>query len=93
MSSVVAPLKREQHLVRWDVSDHALDRYIERVVRWLPRRQALIELSQMLVNAHYVKTLSSGMEYWRGPKPRRLMLYVERGEPMKLCTVRFTFDR
>jgi hypothetical protein len=92
----MAPSKREEHLVdrlNWVISAHAIDRYIGCVRRGAPRTVAMQELAEMIASAHFVKELPSGIEYWRGPKPRRLRLRVKRGNPMILETVLFTFDR
>jgi hypothetical protein len=54
----------------------------------------------MTADAHFVKTLSSGLELWRGPKRgpdgrvRRLRFRVRRnGARLELVTVLGAFDR
>lgn len=80
----------------WEVTDHAVQRYIERVRRGLPYDQALGEIVYQSHHAHFVKALPSGLELWRGPKPRRLRFRVDPsrdgGKP-RLVTVLFAFDR
>lgn len=80
----------------WEITDHAVQRYIQRVRRGLPYDQAIGELVYQSHHAHFVKALPGGLELWRGPKPRRLRFRVEpagNGGRPRLVTVLFTFDR
>ena len=47
-------------------------------------------LEYQCARAQYVKTLESGVEYWRAPKPLRLRLYIHKGS---LLTVLGSSDR
>lgn len=77
----------------WTITEHAVDRYLERVRPGASRGHARHELEQHCAVAHYVKTLPSGIEYWRGPKPRRIRLRVERdGDTLRLVSVLEAFD-
>lgn len=91
---MTAPLKRlPDELPRWSISEHAVDRYLERVRPGVSRRQALTNLLRHVRGAHFVKTLPTGIEQWRGPKPRRLRLRVERcGCELRLVSVIEAFD-
>lgn len=75
----------------WQISDHAITRYIQRVMRGRTVERARADLVWMLERAHFVKTLPSGMDLWRGPKPLRLRLRVD-GE-RNLVTVLTDCDR
>jgi hypothetical protein len=61
----------------WEVSDHAVARYIGRVMRGRPVAEARADLLWMLERAHFVKALPSGLELWRGPKPLRLRMRID----------------
>lgn len=73
-----APLKRLQdQLPRpWSVTPHAVTRYVQRVRHGVSAAKARADLLWMMERAHFVKTLPSGLELWRGPKPLRLRLRV-----------------
>lgn len=79
---------------RWYISEHAIDRYVERIDRGVTRRQAKAELVAQCLRAHFVKLLPGGLELWRGPKPRRIRLRAERtGDGvLTLATVIEAFD-
>lgn len=91
---MTAPLKAlRAPRSEWVISEHAADRYRERIVPGVTRRLAREHLRWHCEGAHFVKMLASGIELWRGPKPRRLRLRVERnGARMILVTVIETFD-
>ncbi len=61
----------------WQISDHAVARYIGRVMRGRPVAEARADLLWMLERAHFVKALPSGLELWRGPKPLRLRMRID----------------
>ena len=61
----------------WQISDHAISRYVQRVMRGRAVDRARADLLWMLERAHFVKCLPSGLELWRGPKPLRLRLRVD----------------
>lgn len=65
---------------RWAISDHAVDRYRKRCPgkHGISLEEAVTELRDLSAGAHYVKTLESGLELWRGGKPWRLRYRVER---------------
>lgn len=65
---------------RFFFTPHAVRRYVTRAKRGLTYEKALDELIKSSERAHYVKTLDTGVELWRSPKPLRLRLYVTRGE-------------
>lgn len=91
MTAPLKPLGVER--ARWVVSEHAVDRFLERVCPGVPRERVRGHLVQQCQGAHYVKTLASGLEQWRGPKPRRMRLRVQRdGESLILATVLEAFD-
>lgn len=79
---------------RYWVTEHAVQRYRERVdKRCSPGRARRILLQQMQ-EAHFVKVQDNGLELWRGPKPRRLRLLITRqGGVFVLESVLFAFDR
>lgn len=79
---------------RWTISEHATDRYVERIDRGVTRERAREELVEQCLGAHFVKLLPGGLELWRGPKPRRIRLRAERREngEMVLATVLEAFD-
>lgn len=77
----------------WLITPHAVDRYVERVMR-VPRGRAVEDLIAMAARAHRVKVRADGLWLWRGPKPRRLRLVVDEScDPPRLVTVLTTFDR
>ena len=61
----------------WQISGHAVSRYIQRVMRGRPADRARADLLWMLERAHFVKALPGGLELWRGPKPLRLRLRIK----------------
>lgn len=63
------------------ITEHAIDRYIERIRPGIPRARALRELCAITRGAHAVKEIEPGLWLWRGPKPRRLRLRVSTREP------------
>lgn len=91
---MTAPLKGPtRSCAGWTITEHAVDRYLERVRPGVSRDRARQALERHCAGSHYVKTLPSGVEYWRGPKPRRLRLRVERvGEKLRLVSVLEAFD-
>ena len=75
---------------RWTVSEHAAKRYRDRCPgkRGISIEQAVTDLRELSARAHYVKTLDSGLELWRGGKPWRLRYRVERlADGLRLVTV------
>ena len=91
---MTAPLKRLPHELRWIITAHAVQRYLERVAPGMSATKAERELRQHCAGAHFVKMLATGVEQWRGPKPRRLRLRVERkGDRLELVTVLWSYDR
>lgn len=91
---MTAPLKRLPHELRWIITAHAVQRYLERVAPGMSAAKAERELQTHCAGAHLVKTLPSGLEQWRGPKPRRLRLRAQRhGDVMELVTVLWSYDR
>jgi hypothetical protein len=75
----------------WEVTVHAVRRYIERVARVDPER-AMREIVGQLRSAHRVKTRANGWECWRGPKPRRVRFFVDAGEQRRVVTIVGAFD-
>lgn len=80
---------------RWFITPHAVTRFRERTAwdgNYVSARKELEKESQ---DAHFVKSLDSGAELWRGPKPRRLRFLVGPGEGglPALLTVLAAFDR
>lgn len=70
---------------RWFVTPHAIDRWIERFTPRSFREAPLTEAMRARVlgwiideteRARFVKRLASGVELWRGPKPRRIRFLV-----------------
>lgn len=93
---VAAPSKpvRAERQPCWVITPHAVTRFIERVAPGMSRQRAARSLVLQCQGAHFVKTLPSGLEQWRGPKPRRLRLRVNRdGDVLELVTVLWSFDR
>jgi hypothetical protein len=81
---------------RWFVTPHAVDAYRERTGRRrMSYETALGEIVSDSERAHQVKTLRSGAQLWRGPKPRRLRYIVMDDSPglPVLVTVLGAFDR
>ncbi len=77
----------------WILTAHALERYVERIRPGISYEQAAQELEQHCAGAHLVKELPGGIETWRGPKPRRIRLRVQRkGHRLELVTVQPAFD-
>jgi hypothetical protein len=77
----------------WMITEHALIRYVERVRPGISYALAAKELERHCAGAHFVKQLPSGVEYWRGPKPRRVRLRVHRRDDrLELVTVQTAFD-
>lgn len=77
----------------WVITAHALIRYVERIRPQISYQKAAKELERHLAGAHRVKELASGIETWRGPKPRRIRLRVKRaGDTLTLVTVQPAFD-
>lgn len=70
--SVTAPLKRLPH----ELSTHAVARFRSRCAPHMSEPEARGYLLAQLERAHFVKTLSGGVEQWRGPKPLRLRIRV-----------------
>lgn len=64
---------------RWFISPHAVRRYQRRVAPGLSYEQALADLVRLSTDAHHVRTLATGLDLWRGPKPQRLRCYVGQG--------------
>lgn len=60
----------------WVVTEHAIQRYRERIDRRATHEEARAVLDNWATSAHYVCTLPSGMEQWRAPKPTRARLRV-----------------
>jgi hypothetical protein len=67
---------------RWFVTPHAARQFRDRAgwQRADDYESALVELIDESRAAHFVKVLDSGLELWRGPKPRRLRYIVGPGE-------------
>lgn len=59
------------------LTEHAIDRYLERIRPGIDRSRARNELRAIVSGAHLVKRAATGLFIWRGPKPRRLRLYVD----------------
>lgn len=82
---------------RWFITPHAVEQFRERAAwqRANDYETALVELIDESRAAHFVKVLDSGLELWRGPKPRRMRYLVGPGEGdmPALVTVLFAFDR
>jgi len=82
---------------RWEITDHAVARYRQRCPgkRAVSLAQAVSELTELSVKAHFVKMLESGLELWRGGKPWRLRFRVSRSVPglPQLVTVLAGCDR
>ncbi len=74
--SGAAQLKREQHLI---VTSHAIARFRSRIDPHMTEPEARAYLEEQWMRAHRVKTLASGVEQWRGPKPLRMRMRVHRG--------------
>lgn len=74
----------------WFITPHAVQRYIERCRPRASYEEALHELVELSRGAVRKKTLESGAELWRGPKPLRLRMVVDRGNggAPQLVTVR-----
>lgn len=82
---------------RWFITPHAVEQFRERAA-WQQGRDyesALVELIDESKGARFVKRLDSGLELWRGPRPRRMRYLVGPGEGdlPALVTVLFAFDR
>lgn len=67
---------------RWFITPHAAKQFRDRAgwQRADDYESALVELIDESRAAHFVKVLDSGLELWRGPKPRRLRYIVGPGE-------------
>lgn len=79
--------------MRWIITEHAVDRYIERARPGISREMARSELELVCDRSHFVSVLPSGVEQWREPKPRRMRLRVERTESeLRLVSVIEAFD-
>lgn len=76
------------------ITEHAIDRYIERIRPTVTRGQALSELVKITTGAHPVKEIEPGLWLWRGPTPRRLRLRVDARVPsaLRLVTVLTAHD-
>jgi hypothetical protein len=84
---------KESSARTWLVTAHALERWVERVHRGITFRQACRELQTALDGAHYVRELPGGLQYWRGPKPRRVRIRVrDVGSSLEVVTVIPAFD-
>lgn len=91
---VGGPISESSATPVWVITAHALERYVERVHRGISFRKAAQELERHMSGAHYVKTLPTGIELWRGPKPARMRLRVMRvGNTLELVSVLEAFDR
>jgi hypothetical protein len=84
----------------WELTDHAVERYIQRVEPRLTVTEARLKLAELTARLRYVKTYDKqpealsekyrhGYELWRGPKPRRLRCWAARGDDgmLQLVTV------
>ena len=60
----------------WHITQHAIERAAERLWPALDAQDIRLRLLGMCHDAHYVKTLESGADLWRGPKPMRIRMYV-----------------
>jgi hypothetical protein len=77
---------------RWFISRHAVDRYRERIRPGLTYEEALSDLIRLSGQAHFVKNIGDGIEFWRTGRPHRLRFRVstrpsEHGDKPQLLTV------
>lgn len=77
----------------WFITNHAVERYIQ---RWRPghtRSKALRELIEASNRAQPKGILESGAQLWRGPRPMRIQMIVSSGHDglPQLVTVRPPF--
>ena len=81
----------------WFMTPHAVERFRNRAgwQRASDYESALAALIDESRGAHFVKTLNTGAELWRGPKPRRLRFIVGAGDGAlpALVTVLGSYDR
>ena len=81
----------------WFMTPHAVERFRNRAgwQRASDYESALAALIDESRGAHFVKTLDTGAELWRGPKPRRLRFIVGAGDGAlpALVTVLGSYDR
>ena len=61
------------------ITTHAVARFRQRIRPNLSESEARHFLANECARAHRVKTLASGVELWRGPKPLRLRLRIHHG--------------
>jgi hypothetical protein len=74
---------------RWDISGHAVERWIQRVDVTATPSDAANAITADSAAAHLVKRQRNGLDVWRGPKPRRARFLVCQG---RLVTVMGAYD-
>ena len=74
---------------RWDITGHAVERWIERVDTSASPGDAVLAITVDAASAHMIKTQRNGLDVWRGPKPRRARFLVSQG---RLVTALGAFD-
>lgn len=62
---------------RWLLTDHAIERYRERVNRRATYEQAIEELQRDIAGGHLVRK-EGEIEHWKGARPRQIRFRVRR---------------